>query len=473
MNIIRQSFFPKIKLSSFSDSGFTNYYTFDVIGNTGRTLLSYNFSKSIESISGSFSFSFEEVTGSKLSFDSGAPAELVMDKIKALDLVSIYEHDSLVFLGVVTDISFSATSGNVQKRVQVKGKSIEYLFEILQVSLDVTAMSFANSEALNVDLKDNLCKQQKDSDGTRTETALSIEEGLNTAFDSFRKVVETYKEVSSVQILQMIDTVYGSSKITDYLDSQDLSFLYPISSNLYSDSTIKFVDFLRHLLPSPVYEIYGYIENEKPKLAIREAPFDKSVWIGLKRLTISPDVLTSYSFNKSCAEVYTTFLSYIEGSLIQPDFYKRAYATEAGYESQAKLPEKIAKYGYRPMEVTFIGFYTGRDDKETKRLNTEVAKKMKSLNERLREWYGNLDEMYSGTITFVNVDYQQSELPGIGGRVAVGKNEFYVKQEQHDWQYNAAPTITYNVDRGGQYMQDGSFVECSAISAFMGEFEKI
>lgn len=66
-----------------------------------------------------------------------------MDRLEALDLVRIYESDRLRFIGILTDVSFSAASGNVQKKVSASGKSAEYLFEILQVSLDVTALAGA------------------------------------------------------------------------------------------------------------------------------------------------------------------------------------------------------------------------------------------------------------------------------------------------------------------------------------------
>lgn len=455
MKVIYQSFMPKITVSAYSDGGYSEHIVFGATSTANKNLVSYTFSRSLYNLTGTFSFSFKEDTKSDIN---------ILDSIKMLDLVKIYEFEKLVFIGIVTETSFSASSGNIQKTVSVSGKSIEYLFELLQVSLDITAMNFVQSDAKNIELINELNKKDS-TDG------ISIAEAVKTAFSQFVGILNDYKEVSTVQVLEMLKAVYGGLDIAKFLVCGDINFYYPISSNLYSDRNVKFIDFLRNVLPSPVYEIYGTIgSNDTPKLNLREVPFSSSDWDKLSCYRVPPELLTSYTFSKNCTEVYTEFLGYVEGSLIDPAYYKKLTATDKGYDSQVTLPEKIAVYGYKPLEVTFVGYFGGKNKTEENKTNETLKEKMKSLNTKLSEWFGKLDEMYSGNITIVNADYG-NEKTGIGERVMVGTNEFYINAEKHDWAFCAAPTITYTVDRGGRYTK-GVFSECINISKAMGEFEK-
>lgn len=461
MQVISQSFVPKITLSRFDNGSYSIYETF-YSGVNNTNLQSYSWERSINNFSGSFSFSFKEAI-------NAADDNLLMDKIESLDLVHIYEHDKLVFIGVITDVSFSAQSGNIQKRVSVNGKSIEYLFEMLQVSLDVSALSWAgksSNEGNNLTFLTEISKKQDKKTGK-----LSVKSGVSYAFDEFKDALEAYKEISSVQILGMIKSVYGSDKLDDFLECSDMDFKYPISGQLYQNKTIKFFDFVRNLLPEPVYEIYGKIaDNDKPKICIREVPFDSDVWTNLECNRVNPEILTSYSFHKSCSEVYTTFISYIEGSILSPEFVKKVYGSARGYNAQKVIKEKVAVFGFRPLEITFIGFDGGNTESEQKEKNDELNKTFVELNARAGEWFGCMDEMYSGNIICVNVDCRS--YAKTGERVRLGSNEFYVISEKHNWAYGTSPTVEYSVDRGGIYT-NGKFSKCARISKFLGEFESV
>ena len=468
MEVLHQSFTPKITVSHY-DNGTKKYsedayLIFGAGATNNQNLLSYNYERSIDNFAGSFSFSYKESTDRNI--------EPVMDKFQMLDIVKIYEFDKPVFIGILTDVSFAAQSGTVQKRVTISGKSAEYLFEILQISLDVAALSAAGkgkTEGLNLTFITEVNK--KDSDGTKQTT---IKDGIKNAYDSFLKTLEQYKDISSVQIREMIKNVFGSDDISTYLECEKIEFLYPISSQLYQNKTVKFFDFVRNLLPSPVYEIFGEIgDNDKPKIRIRECPFDKKVWSKLPCYTISPVLLTSYSFSKSCTEVYTVFLSYLEGSLLSPDYFKKINASDKGYTAAGECKEKIAVYGFRPMEVTFVGFCNGETEDEKKAANDNLNSNIADLNNRLAEWFGHFDEMMQGNISIVNVEQRNTRKSRIGERIRLGSNEFYVKSEKHEWAYETAPTISYSVDRGGRYSLEGVFSPCKNISKFLGEFETL
>lgn len=464
MQVISQAFIPKITLSHFSGSGCEVYNTF--FSDNNKNLLSYSWDRSLNNFSGSFSLSFKELPE--------AGKDLLMDKIENLDVVHIYEHDRLVFIGVITDMSCSAQSGNYQKTVSVQGKSIEYLFEMLQISLDVTALSWANkasNEGLNITFLTEL--NEKGSNGKTKK--VSVKKGLSYAFDSFTECISNYSEISSIEILDMIISLYdiGTKKngFEKILETGDLEFHYPISSQLYQNKTVKYFDFVRNLLPEPVYEIFGrFGKDDKLKICIREVPFRENEWDKLKVTLIDPVILINYSFSRSCSEVYTTFLSYLEGTLLSPDYYKKIFGASTGYPAQKAVAEKIGKYGYRPLEVTFIGFYNGATEAEQKEANDNLNKEIEKLNENLAKWFGYIDEMYSGNITVANID---SFMPArIGERIQMGGNEFYVMSEKHSWAYGTTPTIEYSVDRGGKYNK-GKFNPCKKISEFLEEFETV
>lgn len=460
MQVIQQSFVPKITLSHFDNGSYSIYETFYREANTN--LQSYSWERSINNFSGSFSFSFKESV-------KAADNNLLMDKIDSLDLVHIYEHDKLVFIGVITDVSFSAQSGNIQKRVSVSGKSIEYLFEMLQISLDVSALSWAgksSNEGNNLTFLTEISKKADKQTGK-----ISVKSGVSYAFNEFKNALESYKEISNVKILDMIKSVYGSDNLEIFLECEDMDFKYPISGQLYQNKTIKFFDFVKNLLPEPVYEVYGKIaSNDKPKICIREVPFDSDVWTNLECNRVKPEILTSYSFHKSCLEVYTTFISYIEGSILSPEFVKKVYGSTSGYNAQKVIKEKAAVFGFRPLEITFVGFDGGTTESEQKDKNDELNKTFEELNTRVGEWFGYMDEMYSGSIVCVNVDYET--YAKTGERIQLGSNEFYVISEKHNWVYGTSPTVEYSVDRGGNYT-NGKFSKCERISKFLEEFESV
>ena len=464
MQVISQAFIPKITLSHFSGNSCEVYNTF--FSDNNKTLNSYSWERSINNFSGSFSFSFKELPE--------ADKDLLMDKIQNLDIVHIYEHDKLVFIGIITDISCSAQSGSFQKSVSVQGKSIEYLFEMLQISLDVTALAWANkasNEGLNITFLTEI--NEKDSSGKTKKT--SVKNGLSYAFNSFTKCVLNYKEVSSVEILNMIQYFYEikntESDFENILETDNLEFHYPISSQLYQNKTIKYFEFIRNLLPEPVYEVFGkFDENDKLKICVREVPFREEVWDNLRATLIQPVILLSYSFARSCSEVYTTFLSYLEGTLLAPDYYKKINGSTIGYAAQKAVVSKIGKYGYRPLEVTFIGFYNGKTEEEQKEGNDALNKEIETLNENLAQWFGHIDEMYNGSISVANVDgFTPAK---IGERIQLGSNEFYVISEKHTWSYGSTPVIEYSIDRGGKYNK-GKFYPCEKLSMFLEEFETV
>lgn len=460
MKVIAQSVTPEIKfyrgIGSNTVSAGSNYYTFSNDYNPNKAILqSYNFSRSINNLDGSFQVQIKE---SVTSSDN-----LFMDLVKPLDIVKIGEtKDRIDFIGVVTAVSFGATAANNSKYLNVSGYSVEYLFNVFNISLDVTNMAYINNDRFNNEIITQLSKNQG-------EGALSIESALTTIYKYFVDMAKEYKGVSNIVMADLLDKEFGtafSDKFNiGYLNNtkkqNDNNFYLPISSNIITGNTVNFMTYIKNLLPSPVYEIFSTInKNGKPKIIIRKIPFSNKDFAALKNTNIPPELVTDYTFTKNCENVYTAFFSYVEGSVKSADFYQKINATDQGYAT-ARNEDKIHIYGYKPLTVNFIGFKNQSTDSGEEKVNQDITVKFNELDEDLKKWFGKLDEMYNGDVTIVNII--SNDNPKIGETVTLCGGTFYVTEENHTWRFGSAGTINYKFERGGKYV-DGEFHELTGIS---------
>jgi hypothetical protein len=111
--------------------------------------------------------------------------------------------------------------------------------------------------------------------------------------------------------------------------------------------------------------------------------------------------------------------------------------------------EKYARYGYRPLFIHFIGYSKaeGEDD-------TTTEEKLQKLNQRLMDWYGNIESMYNGQIT-MSTDLSM-DMPQAGEKISLIGGEFYVSAAEHRWSYKGNPETILTVTRGAEY-QNGKF----------------
>lgn len=299
--------------------------------------------------------------------------------------------------------------------ISIQGKSIEWLFETLTIATDVTAMSFAgqfwNTDNANITLK-----------LTQNKSNVAVKESLQTIYDDFVNSVRKNTSLSNFKIADLIQFWYSDkgTKAIDIFEIDDnLKFYFPIASNMYSNNAVNYISYIKGILPSNVYEMYGTVIDGKPKIKVRLMPFSKNTWNKLDAKTIDASVLTDYTVQRSGEEVYTAFLAYIQGSPLDPEFMARAMGTIKG-NPNAKLIEKAQKYGYKPLQCNFIGYPQNFVKEDTKVENEEKEKlslqeAVGRLTETMAEWYGNLDEMYDATIGIVNVFTNNN--PKIGDKI--------------------------------------------------------
>ncbi len=438
-----QAIFPEISFYKGSDNS-SAYRVFGIngIGTSGKNPLSVSWKRSVGEFSGQFNFTMkEDLTVAAASADN--LSKPFLDVVEPLDVVVI-KHDSSPdtkpdFIGFVTDISFTASAGGLQKTISITGKSIEHLLELYCISMDATAMLFAgdggNVEAIQKNYVADMSAQGN---------SVAVKDMLKKVYESFDGVAKRYPGISNTRLSQMIQTWMGS----DFFDcGASLRFHYPISSNLFSNSTINYPDYVRNLLPQPLYEFHGIVQDGKPKVRCREVPFDGNEWKRLKSFTVVADILTGYSLARSNGEVYTVFIPYLEGSPIGMNFYQ-VQSTDKGYPHSCVAKDKLELYGYRPLNCNFVGFKTEGT------AESDMTETFRKLAERLMAWYSRLDEMYDVNLSMVL--RKGHGIPELGGRVKFGDGEFYVTSVEYSWSYGASASIKCHGERGGKY-QDGVF----------------
>ena len=421
---------------------------------SGKNLQSYNFEKSLENFSGSFSFTIkEDIAGNSTPF---------MDKVQPLDIITISESGSeqkIDFIGVVTTISIGGTAANLNKVVTVSGKSIEWLFEFYNINADVKLVVMENKSA-NTIFKLDLAK----NDGKE---GLSIKDIVMGTYKMFENQVANTnaKEVSNFMIGEIIKEWFGTPD--NFIDAETIDFKYPISTDLFTGGKVNMIDFLKRLLQTPIYEMYGYInEHNRPVLKFRQVPFDNPE----SDFSINPSLLTDFTLTRNCEEVYTAFMPYIEGTSMSPDFYMNLQAAKgmaSGYNAALPNAEKVKVYGYQLLTCSFVGYNENPSNASEQGFNESD---LRDLSAKLEKWFSRLDEMYSGDFTIVNTPLQTKKQARIGDWVRFMKGLFYIISEKHSWTYGDNPMINYSVTRGGEY-NNGEFKRLEKLSAAYREFE--
>ena len=120
--------------------------------------------------------------------------------------------------------------------------------------------------------------------------------------------------------------------------------------------------------------------------------------------------------------------------------------------------KKYQTYGYRPLIATFNGY-----DKSKKANDTDTESNLAKINKNMREWFGNLDRMMSGSITLA-MTYNDDKPIMPGEVIGFLGGQFYVEGISHSWSYGQGGDINLSVSRGGEYDAGGMFHPFSNIT---------
>jgi hypothetical protein len=183
----------------------------------------------------------------------------------------------------------------------------------------------------------------------------------------------------------------------------------------------------------------------------------------LNNTKIDPVLVKSYDIQQSDNEVYSVFFAYVTGSPVDMDKAIILSTQEAkGIPGIVLDNDKFGKYGYRPLYISLRGYGKVKGDDST------TADNRADLSERLKEWFCNLDKMYTGKIT-MSTDISDN-MPQPGEKLSFMGGEFYVIDVHHSWNYGSNPETALTISRGGDY-SGGSFAEMKNIAKRYQEFK--
>lgn len=421
------------------------------------TLQSYSFSRGIDDTAGSFTIRLK---------DRIVDGENVFDSIENFDIVEITENVNRKnganpdFVGVIHSVKISSaigSDGKVRKEISISGKSAISLFSDCFMNLGKVGTSLYNTAA-NLKIKDTFTEVEKDSSGNIVYKAQTLRKIVQNVWNDFKNYLSNYvPDVSSTSVLGIMNAL----GMSDFSSVEDLPHIMPVSTDLYNAESVSFMDMIRKIIPEGAYQIFS---KDDLRLTVKECPYSAESWKNLGNGSeINLNFLTGYDFEKTDKEVYTVFMSLVEGSSIDGNYIANLQANESGLVSIASNKEKIKKYGYKPLTVSFIGYVQNRAVK------TDTDKQIfEELNSKLKSWYDNLDEMLAGRIKMVNAYEDSEKVPRIGEKIVfklfapeIQETVFYIRNETHSWSYGASPIVEYSVERGAVYSTDGSFLKAA------------
>jgi hypothetical protein len=415
-------------------------------GGAWSKLQGYNFTESVDSLDGSFSFTTENGEVDRKS---------IFDMIPLRSVVKIYEGGvHPVFVGIIRSrrITKKMTSQGIKRSIVFSGKSIISCVAEFMISLDVRIYNVAEALPMQRELTSKLSKVK------------NIKDFIRISWEHFKKISQRLNEnvngggVTNVGLLETVDRFLGSIENFVTVTGSQQSLRFNIATIFFNAQNNHVADVWRNILPSNVYEMFSYCDHAgNVKIMVRMVPFGdpKSAyndWKNLDLYIISPISLISFDLDQNDENVYTAFASYIIGSANGREFYMAVNQQRS--DSRVRYnPEKVAIYGFRPLQIDFLGY--DRSGNTDNREGASTAEAIKYLNELAEYWYSRNDEMYSGSI-IICTDFKTPETnPRVGSRVKFLGGEFYVNKAEHTWTYGSVPTIKLAVSRGMVYDENG------------------
>lgn len=429
-------------------------------------LQSYSFSLSTKDPAGSFSLSFFPDKDENL-----------FDKIEIMDIVEICESKKElksvksilsagttlqstrpVFTGVVKSKKYVAqvTDNGIMRRLQVAGISAAGLVSQFYLNLDTNAMAItgqiAETESLRNQLTISVAGNNK-----------PMKTVVSKVWDFFCNLAETYGTVA-------IKSLLDACVISGIFSCDETVIPYPIANIALGEQTQNFYSLIGNIVPEPVYERFASMDflSGKMKVVMRQVPFSPIKWKSVFNRNLKSTEVKSFDFTQSDNEVYTAFFSYLDGYPAGTDMLMRIAAQKKNSKNPSLLSDtqKYKLYGYRPLIATFKGYDRTKLDKD---VTTETN--LATLNANLKEWFGNLDRMFSGSVTLA-MTYEREKPIMPGDVIGFLGGQFYVEGIVHNWNYGANGEINLSLSRGGNYDAGGKFHEFKKITDKVNLFEK-
>lgn len=453
LQTIHQKPRPRIRIL---DRNGKEIITFNVFLN--NEVQSYSFSYSRESVDGNFSITF---------YPESKGGRAYIDLINIMDIVQIYEDSAEsvstkpVFTGVIKSKKFvgQMSESGLTKRLSISGIGITGLVSQFYINLDTKACVLTGELAQNAEISRRLTIE--------IGNAKDVKDIIKEVWEHFVKISSDFAGVVNVAIKDMLTKFVGTvSDIFRY--EEELPIEYPVGCIFNGESTQDFYSVIENIIPAPYYEKFSYLDSDgKQKIKIRVSPFSPDKWRKIKPKKIDPVVIKNLSVEQSDTEVYTAFFAYLANSPIEEDRQMVLSLQTTGESAAVIDKEKFKLYGYRLLSVHFMGYVKpdGKSDTKTSEIFDKIVNQM-------QEWYGRIDEMYSGSLTLVTQFGEQiDKFINPGDVISVFGAQFYVDGVTHNWSYGQGGETNLTISRGGKYV-NGEFNRISDISNNMTLLEK-
>jgi hypothetical protein len=384
-----------------------------------------------------------------------------------MDVVKIWEFDTLKFQGFIRNITYSGamqTDGKPQRMGVIDATGMTGL-------LMESAVSF-NLGFIDPETTDSKLEALLEAAATLFETVVDSGSDGNT----------TYSEIVQAVIdgwLSAVDELVGTGyrnyfeRYIDYttgLSSEAAPGLPRDLNKLFTgmEQQLTIWDILQKLIEAPFQELWGDegprqvsldqsptdLQEEKSYVIMRQTPFNGAIsfttgakedrFDAMTERKIPLDYLLSFSWSRTMDESYSVFFAV--PVVLQVD---QQYAAASG--SLAINEETLAKHLYRPLQYNLYYIRSGGEANSASVSDTE--RKASNASQTLKNWFEHNDKYLNGTIRIMVPD--ETDIPDIriGERVAIeGINgHFYVESVSHTWQYGGTLAADIGLTRGWDY----------------------
>lgn len=416
--------------------------TFGMSGleNQSTACVSYEFQESLSSLDGAFSFT------TTLERDSNS--KTWYDKINPRDIIRIYEHGKVRFVGYITGKRYSARIADKgpERTIYFTGKSIGAFLTGFSILLDLHILS-ASTTAQAAQ------KKFMEALAANIDTGQQMASVIVAIKDAYFEMMETIGGNQNLGVKHIIEAMFDfSTRMSPSLKAQ-----YPIVISAFQTQENSLWETIQQVLNPPFHELFGLWDPEAKKYQIwlRQTPFDPSDWMNLPINRIPDDIppllLTDYDIGNSDDDVRTFFICTLPGSAISRE---KALTLDNYSRSAVVDTDKWPYYGFKPMYAE-CRFFSRTEENQKGFSGAEQL--MHDLSQKLYNWYSNNAGFLSGTISIMSVDDEKYiAYPRIGERLGFLGGEFYIESTKSSWQYGGPMMRTLSVSRGYMYTAAGA-----------------
>jgi hypothetical protein len=413
-----------------------------------KDILNYRFQKTIKNPMGSCQISL-------------LPQRLdthILDILNTMDVVRIYEFDTLKFIGYIRRIGYSGSigdDGKPSRSLVITCNQMGGLLQSASIGIGLgTAMGLEGSELWDAANKLTGDLRKASEDG------VSFSEMVTTLIDSFISYLES---LNANNFKTYLDEYFDSSTGLTSSDTPALPRTFELFTG--TEQSLNFWGVAEQLVERPFNEFWidtgprkVSIDGsdvdlpEKSCLVFRSTPFNGKISGGvtsnlfdnLPYVEVDKHHLKSFNLSKGMDEVYTMYA-------VKEPAFQLSELTRLLIGQSKVDPDRVGKYLLKPL-ITEL-FFTrveNVDGDSVEATNKDLNDAAKDGADTLYNWFSKNDEYLSGVISIMVPSDDKVEDPKIGQKLKVYGIDgfFYIEGIAHTWTYRGSLKSDLTVTRG-------------------------